>query len=70
MKNLAKTIAEKMLDLGNYLMTALLVAYFIEPNGESKQISFELGFIGILLIYLIPVAIWLVFRLIRLYIRR
>jgi len=70
MRNLVKIFAEKILDLGNYLMTALIVAYFIEPNGKSKQISFELGIISILLVYLTPVTIWLVFKLIKLYIKK
>lgn len=55
MKNTVKTISEKFLDLANYLLTALLVAYYIEP-GANNTIKQEQVFIIALAVIIVIYA--------------
>lgn len=55
MKSTVKTISEKFLDLANYLLTALLVAYYIEP-GANNAIKQEQVFIIALAVIIVIYA--------------
>lgn len=72
MKYMIDMVIGKMLDLANYLMTALLVAYFIDPSAGSqhRQTSFGAAMFGISLIYAISILIILALKARAVYNRR
>lgn len=55
MNNTVKIVSEKFLDLANYLLTALLVAYFIEP-GANNTIKQEQVFVIALTVIIVIYA--------------
>lgn len=61
----------KLLDLANYLMTALLVGYFIDPsNGSSRHVSFSVAMLCVSLIYAASIIFMLAVEFRSLYNRR
>lgn len=58
----------KLLDLANYLMTALLVGYFIDPSsGNNRHVSFSAAMLFVALMYGSAVLISIAFELVKLY---
>lgn len=58
----------KLLDLANYLMTALLVGYFIDPgSGNNRHMSFTVAILCVSLMYTSAVLLSIAKELKRLY---
>lgn len=58
----------KLLDLANYLMTALLVGYFIDPSsGTNRHVSFSVAMLFMALMYGSAVLISVAYELKKLY---